>query len=233
MERDNLDDMEVGQDPVMDEGQELAQVRTALTEEKDTGRVEAFSDGVFAVAITLLVFSITTPHVGDGKLLHALLHQWPAYASYAVSFLTVGIIWMNHHDMFVHIARTDRPLLVINLLLLMAVAFIPFPTSLLSQYIDHGGADARAAAFLYAATMTVMAIAFFGVWSYVVLRGLLHTARIDPVRARSTIPRWGVGLLVYAVAMGLALVSPKLDLALFAIIAIFYAFDQMGNESGE
>jgi hypothetical protein len=105
-----------------------------------TGRVEAFSDGVFAVAITLLVFGITTPHARAGHLAQGLLAQWPAYATYAVSFLTIGIIRVNHHGTFARIARVDRPLLFINLLLLMAVSFIPFPTSLMSQYVAAGAA---------------------------------------------------------------------------------------------
>jgi hypothetical protein len=105
-----------------------------------TGRVEAFSDGVFAVAITLLVFGIAVPTVKAGGLRQALLDEWPSYATYAVSFATIGIIWVNHHTTFARISRVDRPILFINLLLLMAVSFIPFPTSLMSQYVAAGAA---------------------------------------------------------------------------------------------
>lgn len=192
----------------------------------ETGRLQAFSDGVFAVAITLLIFNIATPRVGQGLLTRALLDQWPSYASYAVSFLTIGIIWVNHHGTFTHVARTDRPLLFINLLLLMTVSFIPFPTNLLSQYIQSGGSNARTAAFVYAATMTAMSIAFSAVWIYAIQRGLLHPDHVDRRRVRASVPRFGFGLLIYGSGMALALVSPLLDLALFALLALFYVFDQ-------
>jgi uncharacterized membrane protein len=199
---------------------------TSRRDSADTGRLQAFSDGVFAVAITLLVFNIATPHVGQGRLTHALLDQWPSYAGYAVSFLTIGIIWVNHHGTFTHIVRTDRTLLFINLFLLMTVSFIPFPTNLLSQYIQSGGSNARVAAFVYATTMTAMSIAFCGLWFYAIQRGLLEPDRVDRGRARASVPRFAFGLPLYGVAMALALVSPMLDLALFALLALFYVFDQ-------
>ncbi len=209
----------------MDEGGAAPPGQTA-SGHADTGRLEAFSDGVFAVAITLLVFGIATPDVGQGHLSRKLLDQWPSYATYVVSFLTIGIIWVNHHGTFARIARVDRPLLFINLLLLMAVSFIPFPTSLLGKYIVQGGDNAKAAAVVYAGTMTAMSLGFTGVWAYAVTRGLLHPERIDHRRARSTIPRFSVGLFIYGVSIGLALVNPTLDLALFALLALFYVFDQ-------
>jgi len=192
----------------------------------ETTRLEAFSDGVFAVAITLLVFGIATPHVAQGRLAPALRAQWPSFATYAVSFLTIGIIWVNHHGTFARIARVDRPLLFINLVLLMAVSFIPFPTNVLGAYIGQGGDNARAAAVVYAGTMTVMSLGFSGIWIYAVRRGLLHPERIDRQRARSTVPRFSLGVLIYGASIGLALVSPTLDLVLFASLALFYVFDQ-------
>lgn len=194
-----------------------------------TGRLEAFSDGVFAVAITLLIFGIATPRVGQGHLARARLAQWPSYATYVVSFLTIGIIWVNHHGTFARIAVVDRPLLFVNLLLLMAVSFIPFPTSLLGAYIVQGGANAKAAAVVYAGTMTVLSLSFSGIWISAVRRGLLHPERIDQSRARATVPRFGVGMVIYGLSIGLALISPPLDLALFALLALFYAFDQQAT----
>lgn len=190
-----------------------------------TSRTEAFSDGVFAVAITLLVFNITVPMVQSGKLQGALFDEWPAFASYAVSFLTIGIIWVNHHATLARIERVDRPLLFINLLLLMTVSFIPFPTNLLSHYIE-GGQNARVAAIVYASTMTVMSLAFGSIWIYAVHRGLTHRERIDTAAARSTIPRFGLGMVVYAFSIVLAYFSPIGSLCLFAALAIFYMFDQ-------
>src|SRR5579883_2275203 len=116
-----------------------------------TGRLEAFSDGVFAVAITLLIFNVQVPHVEDAAVGRALLAQWPAYASYVVSFLTIGIIWVNHHGLFTRVQRIDRVLLFLNLALLMVVAFLPFPTALLGEYI-LGQQASRIAALVYGAT---------------------------------------------------------------------------------
>ena len=104
-----------------------------------TGRAEAFSDGVFAVAITVLVFGLLP--IGTGKLdAGVLLDAWPQYFAYVVSFLTIGIMWMNHHTILAHVARVDRPLLVINLLLLMGIVAIPFPTALVAEHLRTAGA---------------------------------------------------------------------------------------------
>jgi uncharacterized membrane protein len=187
-------------------------------------RLEAFSDGVFAVAITLLVFNIVVPNASNGHLRQALLDEWPAFASYAVSFVTIGIIWVNHHGTLERIRLVDRPLLFINLFLLMTVAFLPFPTSLLSHYIESG--DAKVAAFVYACTMTAMAVAFNAIWIYAIWRGLLDVDRIDMQKLHAAIPRFGAGLLVYVVAIGFSQVSPKLDLALFAVVSLYYVFEQ-------
>src|SRR5450756_525291 len=109
-------------------------------ENKETGRVEAFSDGVFAIAITLLVLNIQVPHdLPVGKsLAGALIDQWPTLVAFVTSFATIGIMWINHHRLFIHIKRTDNNLLVLNLLLLLVIIFIPFPTALLAQqYAMH------------------------------------------------------------------------------------------------
>ncbi len=194
----------------------------------DTTRTEAFSDGVFAVAITLLVFNIAVPAVRRGQLSQALLDEWPSYGSYAVSFLTIGIIWVNHHATFARIRGVDRPLQFINLLLLMTVSFIPFPTNLLSHYIENGS-DARIAAVVYACTMTAMSLAFSAIWIYAVNRGLLHTGVVDPDTVRSSIPRFTGGLVVYAISIVIAYFSPTASLAVFALLALFYVFDQQAG----
>src|SRR6476660_4703305 len=104
-----------------------------------TERTETFSDGVFAIAITLLVLQIGVPKPGSGSLARALGEQWPAYASYLVSFFTIGIIWINHHAVFASLERSDRGLLLLNLLLLAWVALIPWPTDLIAEYMREGG----------------------------------------------------------------------------------------------
>ncbi|HEY5988843.1 MAG TPA: TMEM175 family protein, partial [Streptosporangiaceae bacterium] len=136
----------------------------------DSRRAEAFSDGVFAIAITLLVLDLRLPGPGPAghSVTYQLLHAWPQYAAYVVSFLTIGIMWMNHHTILAHVARVDRPLLVLNLLLLMGVVAIPFPTSLVADHLrDPGG---TAATVTYGLVMIVISFGFAGVWIYVVLR---------------------------------------------------------------
>jgi uncharacterized membrane protein len=152
-----------------------------------TSRTEAFSDGVFAIAATLLVLELKVPHVEPGGLLGALLERWPSNATYAVSFLTLGIIWVNHHAVMDRIKKVNRPLLFLNLVFFMAVAAIQFPTALLADYLRVGH-DERLAAALYGTTMAVMGIAFGIMWAYAVLSDDLLHEGIDPDRARRSEP---------------------------------------------
>jgi uncharacterized membrane protein len=181
-----------------------------------TSRLEAFSDGVFAIAITLLVLEIPVPHVEGGRLADALLDQWPSYAAYIVSFATIGIIWINHHAVFGYVRRADRGVLFLNLHLLLWVTLIPWPTSVLAEYMLAGGADERTAALLYAVTMTLMGAAFGSLWLYV-------AGRQDVATPRSRTRRFVIGTPIYAVSIGLALVSAPACLAVNALLAIFYA----------
>jgi uncharacterized membrane protein len=138
----------------------------AVDENKETGRVEAFSDGVFAIAITLLVLNIQVPHdLPAGKsLANALIDQWPTYLAFVTSFATIGIMWINHHRLFAHIRRSDNPLLVLNGLLLIGITLVPFPTALLAAYIGHP--DEQVAALVYGGTLVVIAICFNLLWLY-------------------------------------------------------------------
>ena len=192
---------------------------------KSTGRTEAFSDGVFAIAATLLVLDLKVPGVEGGGLLETLFGAWPSYAAYAVSFLTIGIIWVNHHAIFERLQSVDRTLQFLNLLLLMAVAAIPFPTALLSEYLQAGH-DENLAAAVYGATMAVMGLTFGGIWAYAAARNpeLLHE-RIDPHRARSSLLRFAGGGPLYLLAIGVSLLSARLGLALYALLAFFYMLD--------
>ena len=127
-------------------------------------RLEAFSDGVFAIAITLLVLTITTPddyhHLGS-----ELADRWPAYAAYVVSFAVIGIMWLNHHTIFGHFAHVDRNLVYLNLLLLATVVFIPYPTGIFGQALQRGEGE-RVAAVVYSVAMTVNALAWAALWLY-------------------------------------------------------------------
>jgi uncharacterized membrane protein len=183
----------------------------------DTSRIEAFSDGVFAVAATLLVLQISVPKVGQ-DLLRALAGLWPEYAAYAVSFLTIGIIWVNHHQILRHLQKVDRTLLFLNLILLMTVALIPFTTDLLSTYLVAGHQDNVAAA-VYGAVMTGMSVAFSALWAYAVKAPDL----IREPGAGPGIGRFSVGMPVYAAASLLSLLSGKLGLVMYAVLALLYA----------
>jgi len=198
-----------------------------------TSRTEAFSDGVFAIAATLLVLELKVPHVEPGGLLGALLERWPSYATYAVSFLTTGIIWVNHHAVMDRIKKVNRPLLFLNLVFLIAVAAIPFPTALLADYLRVGH-DERLAAALYGTTMAVMGIAFGIMWAYAVLSDDLLHAGIDPDRARRSLLIFAAGTPLYLLAIGVSLLRAELALGIYALLALFYLFDVLPPlESGE
>jgi TMEM175 potassium channel family protein len=187
----------------------------------ETARVEAFSDGVFAIAITLLILAVGIEQaLAKGGLGHQLLDLWPAYVAYAVSFLTIGIMWVNHHAVFRQFARVDRPLLLLNVLLLMLIAFVPFPTRVVADHA-RSASDREAAALLYGSTMTITAILFFGVWIYGSRRLLRPDADRREVSGitRSYLP----GAPTYATATLVALVSSTASLIMFGAIALFYA----------
>ena len=192
-------------------------------------RLEAFSDGVFAVAITLLVLDLRVPQaVRPGGLGRALNDLWPNYASYVVSFFIIGIIWVNHHGMFGHIRRVDRPLLFLNLLLLLFVALIPFPTALLASYVRSGGANSHLAAAVFSGAMFGMSASFALNWLWILRDGRLLSEHVDLAAARATIPRFAIfGIVAYLVLTGLSFVSAPLTLALHFLLAVFYIFNQL------
>jgi uncharacterized membrane protein len=188
----------------------------------ETSRLEAFSDGVFAIAITLLVLLFERPRLAEGERLgDFLLHQWPSYASYVVSFVTIGIIWVNHHTLFRHIARVDRLFLFLNVLFLMAVAFIPYPTSLVAQFI-RSSRDARPAALLYGITLTTMAIFMNALWQYASRRGRLLAPDADAREVSGITRSYWPGAPIYGSATLLALLSPVASVIVYALIAFFY-----------
>ena len=129
----------------------------------ETSRLETFADGVFAIAATLLIIDVSVRAEGD-RLGHAVLHAWPQYAAYGVSFITIGIMWINHHDCMRQIGAIDRTFMVINLFLLMCIAFVPFPTNLIAEHFHDGGL--RAAALTYGITLVATAICFNAFWFY-------------------------------------------------------------------
>ncbi|MGW4568834.1 TMEM175 family protein [Streptomyces sp. NPDC004561] len=194
----------------------------------ESGRVEAFSDGVFAIAITLLVLDIKVPKAGEhGDLWQALGTQWPSYAAYVVSFLVIGIMWVNHHQLFSFVARVDRTLMFLNLLVLMVVAVVPWPTALLAEYLREGGHASHAAAAVYSLVMVAMALTFQALWWHLTRTGHLFDARVDTVAARTTRARFALGSLGYPLTVGLAFVSAPLTLAAHGLLAVYYGFNQL------
>ncbi len=189
-----------------------------------TNRLEAFSDGIFAIAATLLVLDLHVPMVGrDGELLGELARLWPTYATYIVSFVTIGIMWVNHHAMFANVQRVDRPLLFLNLLLLLVVAVIPFPTSLLGAYVT-AGEDSHIAAAVYGGVMVLMSVSFQLLWRYVSRDGGPLVSHLEPRQARASTLLFSVGLFAYVLGIAVAWVSAPLSLLLYAAMAVYYMF---------
>lgn len=192
--------------------------------------MEAFSDGVFAVAITVLVFGVTVPPLRSHTDLGAeLLKQWPSFAAYAVSFLIIGIIWVNHHTIFSHFARVNRPVQFLNIFLLMTVAFIPFPTALLATYLTSGS-NSHLAAAVYSAAMLFMSVAFTTLWAYGVWRPYLLKPDITPAAAKAMLPRFSLGVVFYLATIGIAFINAFMCLAVHAVLAMYYVFNQLSTE---
>jgi uncharacterized membrane protein len=194
-----------------------------------TARTEAFSDAVIAIAITLLVLEIRVPEVGPHESLsHALWDLWPKYATFAVSFLTIGVMWVNHHALFERIGRIDRPLMFINLVLLMAVAFVPFPTAVLGDYVDDPN-NGHIAAALYGINMLLVGIGFLGMWQRLLNHPELRTPGFGDADVRQSIRRTLPGPVVYVVAIGVSFISAPAALVLYAVVVLYFAVGQISR----
>lgn len=198
-------------------------------DEKETGRLEAFSDGVFAVAITLLVLNIKIPGLDllpgqlpdDAHLWHALADEWPMFAAYGTSFATIGIMWLNHHRLFVHIKRTNTILMLLNLSLLLVIVFIPVPTALLAEYLIRS--DLHAAAVLYSATSFAMACCFNVLWRYASYHNRLLGKNIDTSSVTAISRQFLFGPLLYLITFGVAWINTLACITLSFILALFFA----------
>lgn len=187
------------------------------------GRLEAFSDGVLAIVITLLILDIKVPPHATGHLGLALAEQWPQYVAYLTSFLIVGIIWLNHHATVHLLARTDYRLQVLNLLLLLPVTVLPWPTALLAEYAREGtAADQRVAVLVYGLTSTAMAVGFNILWRYLLRHPELHRPEVTRELLRVRNRRYNIGLGVYPAATALGLLSLPLFLVLMLGLALMY-----------
>ncbi len=196
-----------------------------LEEQKETGRIEAFSDGVFSIAITLLVLGIKIPRVGElplgQNLLQALGAQWPSFLSYFISFFTILIMWVQHHRLFVLIKRSDLPFLYLNGFLLLIVTFVPFPTAILAEHIQHE--NARTAALLYTGTYVFIGIAYNLLWHYAAYKRRLIGQRV-PQKAISEVTRqYALGPTVFFASFVLSYFHIVAGLSTCVALDIFFA----------
>ena len=195
----------------------------------DRSRLEAFSDGVFAVAITLLALNLTVAGPGHGRLTHQLATHWPSFAAYVISFFMIGIIWVNHHALIRSITVVTRTLLFLNLLLLLFVVLIPFATATVAEYLNAphqaGNDDANVAMALYGAVFLGMSIGFGAIFEWT-----LHGERVaQPVPADK---RWAArarfvgGGGVYVIAIVVALFNAIASFVIIALVAVYYIVER-------
>jgi uncharacterized membrane protein len=186
---------------------------------RDTTRLVAFSDAVFAITITLLVLEIKPP-TDDTHLLHGLLALWPSYLAYAVTFLFIGQVWANHHVVFDHIRAADRFVLLLNTLLLMAVVFLPFATSVLAGALRSGDGE-RTAVVFYGVAFAVTALTFNAVWQYAQRHRLLSKA-LDSAGATAISRRFQLAVAWLATGALLGVALPILGVAVIAAFNAYY-----------
>jgi uncharacterized membrane protein len=198
----------------------------------ETNRLEAFSDGVFAIAITLLVLELHSPELEEGqRLWPALVDEWPQFAAYLTSFAILGIMWVNHHSMFRQIRRADRGLMFLNLLLLLWVTLLPFPTSLFAEHLEDHSINANVAAAVYSTNLTLAAIAFSAIWWHVLRRHLVDHD-MDSAQVRKSLIRYSFGTVIYGACIAVSFISAQVTLLLVFLLAVYYAFEQIRTRAG-
>lgn len=192
-------------------------------DEKETGRLEAFSDGVFAVAITLLVLNIKVPGIepDDTHLWQEFFNDWPMLVAYITSFLTIGVIWLNHHRLFIHIRHTNTTLILFNLLLLLIIVFVPVPTALLAEYVVR--LDLHMAAILYSSTFFLMACFFNILWRYASYHNRLLGQNVDSRSVEAISRQYLFGPALYIIIFGVAWINSLVCIILSFILALFFA----------
>jgi uncharacterized membrane protein len=190
-----------------------------------TARLETLADDVFAIAATLLILNVDAQvGEGSGAVGHRLLAIWPSYIAYAVSFVTIGIIWSNHHTVMAQLGRVNRVFLLQNVFLLMCVAFLPFPTRLVAEHLRDRH-DLEPAALAYGATMTVMSVFYVSLWLYAARGRRLLREDSDPRTVSGITRSYLPGSPLYLTATLLALASPLGSVALYGAIALFYVIE--------
>jgi uncharacterized membrane protein len=180
--------------------------------------MEAFSDGVFAIAITLLVLDLAVPETGSG-VGHALLDQWPLYTAYLVSFASVGAVWIAHSTITNHLERVDSVLLRLNLLLLFFVSVLPFPTKMLAEFMGDFGPE-RIAVTIYGLNLLAMSAMTSVVWRHAVSEGMLSSEHPEE-EIKEVTKKLTPGLGFYAVAIATGLLAPRVAVFLYLAIALY------------
>jgi uncharacterized membrane protein len=189
-------------------------------EHSGTARMEAFSDGVFAIAATLLVLEIGVGTGADQHLGRALVDLWPSYLAYATSFLIIGIIWVNHHECVACMARVNRTMLFINIVFLMVVAFIPFPTKLVADHLQKSGE--HAAVYAYVITLIAMSVLYNVWWRYARHDRRLIAESVPQSRVDAISRAFDPGAALYLIVLAVAFFSPLASVILTLILAAFY-----------
>jgi uncharacterized membrane protein len=200
----------------------------------DSRRAEAFSDGVFAVAITVLTFNLLPIAVATSPPLSArlLASHWPAYLAYAVSFLTIGIMWLNHHTMLSAVTRVDRAVLVLNLLLLMGVVAIPFPTAMVAAHLNDSSAG-KVAAVTYGLVMIAIGLGFGSLWIYLAAHQRKLGARRKVRTPRLSTVRFTIGNVGYIAGTIVAAFFPVAAVVIFGLLAVYYLFQHLPDPTAE
>lgn len=188
-----------------------------------TGRIEAFSDAVMAIAITLLVLDIKVPQLESEQvsLTDALLKLWPSLGGYGISFLVIGIIWINHHQMYKLIERTNHTFLALNVLFLMALSFLPFPTALLAEYLREYHQQ-QVATIVYTGSMLAVIMLFDVVWRYASYKYRLISRNLSPGFLNRIRQKYNFGNALYLVAFILSFFNYQISLGLIVFLAFYF-----------
>jgi uncharacterized membrane protein len=197
-----------------------------VNERNETGRIEAFSDGIFAIAITLLVLElIPIIRPDEGQVFEQIIGHWPIFLAFFTSFIVIGIMWLNHHYLFNHILRADHVLILFNLGLLLFITIVPFSTAVLGEYFQDAATHPELlpqAAALYSGTFILTAIFFNALWRYATHKHRLLEANIDPQAVKKVRQQYLFGPFLYGIAFAIAFFSPLVSVIINAVLAIFF-----------
>ena len=202
----------------------MQSVTSTPEESKGTARLEAFSDGVFAIAITLLALNLQIPHVesnsGKWALAHALFQQWPSYVAFITSFFTVLIMWMNHHAVFKFVHKVNARILFANGILLLITTAVPFVTGLLSEYLNHR--EATTACAVYTGSFVLISVSYVHLWRVIIKDRSLLKKEISEAALEKITKNYSLGIPLYLAAFGASFVSIYLAIGICTALWVFW-----------